>query len=51
VFFEPGENHWHGAAPSRLMVHVVIQVVDDTGSAGTFGDPVTADQYNAATES
>jgi quercetin dioxygenase-like cupin family protein len=21
VFFEPGENHWHGAAPNRFMVH------------------------------
>src|SRR3954447_12508684 len=20
VFFEPGENHWHGAAPNRFMV-------------------------------
>src|SRR3954470_23809103 len=24
VFFEPGENHWHGASPSRLMVHIAI---------------------------
>ena len=22
VFFDPGENHWHGAAPGRLMVHM-----------------------------
>src|SRR5215218_2172858 len=22
VFFEPGENHWHGAAADRFMVHV-----------------------------
>jgi quercetin dioxygenase-like cupin family protein len=21
VFFAPGENHWHGAAPDRFMVH------------------------------
>ena len=21
VFFEPGENHWHGAAPNRFMAH------------------------------
>ena len=21
VFFEPGENHWHGAAPNRFMTH------------------------------
>src|SRR5919202_6532093 len=32
VFFEPGEEHWHGAAPNRLMVHVAIQEADDSGS-------------------
>jgi quercetin dioxygenase-like cupin family protein len=48
VYFEPGENHWHGAAPNRLMVHIAIQQVDDNGSAGTFGDPVTDEQYNPA---
>ena len=21
VFFEPGEDHWHGAAPTRFMTH------------------------------
>jgi quercetin dioxygenase-like cupin family protein len=46
VFFEPGEDHWHGAAPNRFMAHIAIQQVDDTGSAGTFGDPVTNEQYN-----
>ena len=45
VLFEPGENHWHGAAPNRLMVHIAIQQVDEDGSAGTFGDPVTDEQY------
>ena len=25
VFFEPGENHWHGAAPDRFMVHVACR--------------------------
>ena len=24
VFFEPKENHWHGAAPNRFMVHIAI---------------------------
>ncbi len=32
VFFEPGENHWHGAAPNRFMVHIAIQQVDDDGN-------------------
>jgi quercetin dioxygenase-like cupin family protein len=22
VFFEPEENHWHGAAPTRFMTHI-----------------------------
>jgi quercetin dioxygenase-like cupin family protein len=26
VFFEPEENHWHGAAPSRFMVHIAIPI-------------------------
>ncbi len=25
VFFEPGENHWHGAAPNRFMTHIAMQ--------------------------
>jgi quercetin dioxygenase-like cupin family protein len=45
VFFAPGENHWHGAAPNRFMAHVAIQQLGEDGSAGTFGDPVTDEQY------
>jgi quercetin dioxygenase-like cupin family protein len=25
VFFEAGENHWHGATPDRFMVHIAMQ--------------------------
>jgi quercetin dioxygenase-like cupin family protein len=46
VFFAAGENHWHGAAPNRFMVHIAIQPVGEDGSAATFGDPVTDEQYN-----
>src|SRR3954466_11266735 len=24
VYFEPGEDHWHGAAPDRFMAHVAM---------------------------
>jgi quercetin dioxygenase-like cupin family protein len=48
VFFEPGENHWHGAAPSRFMAHIAIQQVDESGSPVTWGRHVTDDEYNAA---
>lgn len=29
VFFEPGEDHWHGAAPSRFMTHLAMLEVDE----------------------
>jgi quercetin dioxygenase-like cupin family protein len=41
VFFEPGENHWHGATPERLMVHVAIHEADDSGTQVTWGEHVT----------
>ena len=50
VFFEPGEDHWHGAAPDRFMTHMVMQDVDDGGNAVTWGDHVTDDEYSATPE-
>jgi quercetin dioxygenase-like cupin family protein len=47
VFFEPGEEHWHGAAPDRFMTHVAIHQVDDEGNAATWGDHVTDAEYGA----
>jgi len=48
VFFEPGENHLHGAAPNRLMVHIAMHEADESGSAVAWGEHVTDEQYNAA---
>ena len=48
VFFEPGENHWHGAAPNRFMTHIAMQEVDDEGSPVTWGEHVTDEEYGAA---
>lgn len=45
VFFEPGENHWHGACQARLMVHIAIHQHDESGSPVTWGVHVTDDQY------
>jgi quercetin dioxygenase-like cupin family protein len=45
VFFEPGEEHWHGAAPTRFMTHVAMQQVDDTGSAVTWREHVSDEEY------
>jgi quercetin dioxygenase-like cupin family protein len=48
VFFEPGEDHWHGAAPNRFMIHLAMMDVDDEGSAAVWGEHVTDDEYAAA---
>ncbi len=48
VFFEPGENHWHGAAPTRLMTHIAIQQADETGSPVSWGRHVSDDEYAEA---
>ncbi len=48
VFFEPGEEHWHGAAPNRFMAHVAMQQVDDEGNAATWLEHVADGDYLAA---
>ncbi len=48
VFFEPGEEHWHGAAPNRFMVHVAMLDVDEKGNNAVWGDHVTDEEYEAA---
>jgi quercetin dioxygenase-like cupin family protein len=48
VFFEAGEDHWHGAAPDRFMTHLAIQQVGDDGSPATWGDHVSDEEYGAA---
>jgi quercetin dioxygenase-like cupin family protein len=48
VFFEPGEDHWHGAAPNRFMVHIAMQEADETGSPVTWGEHVSDEEYGAA---
>ena len=47
VFFEPGEEHWHGAAPDRFMTHLAMHEVDDEGNAVTWGDHLTDEEYDA----
>jgi quercetin dioxygenase-like cupin family protein len=48
VFFEPGENHWHGAAPTRFMTHVAIQQAGEDGSPVEWGRHVTDEEYAQA---
>jgi quercetin dioxygenase-like cupin family protein len=48
VFFEPGEEHWHGAAPTRFMTHLAMLEVDDEGNSAMWGDHVSDEEYGAA---
>lgn len=48
VFFEPGEEHWHGAAPDSFMTHLAMLEVGDDGNPATWGNHVTDDEYKEA---
>jgi quercetin dioxygenase-like cupin family protein len=48
VFFEPGEDHWHGAAPERFMTHLAMLEVDAEGDAATWGEHVSDAEYDVA---
>jgi len=48
VFFEPGEEHWHGATATRFMTHLALLQRDDEGNSGTWGEKVTDEEYAAA---
>ena len=47
VFFGPGEEHWHGAAPDRFMTHLAMVEVDEQGNPATWGEHVTDEEYGA----
>ena len=44
VWFEPGEKHWHGAAPTTAMTHIAIQEALD-GKAVDWMEHVSDEQY------
>ena len=48
VFFEPDEEHWHGAAATRFMTHLAMLQVDEEGNAATWGAHVTDVEYAEA---
>jgi quercetin dioxygenase-like cupin family protein len=51
VFFEPGEEHWHGAAATRFMAHLSLVDLDDGGNVATWLDHVTDEEYAAVSGS
>lgn len=51
IFFEPGENHWHGAAPHRFMLHIAMHEADQSGSVVTWGRHVSDEEYEGSNAS
>lgn len=47
VSTEPGEWHWHGAAPDRFMTHLAIWEASPSGEETKWGDKVTDEEYNS----
>jgi quercetin dioxygenase-like cupin family protein len=47
VFFEPREEHWHGAAPDRFMTHLAMHQVDEQGTAVAWGEHVSDAEYGS----
>ena len=46
VWFEPGEKHWHGAAPKNAMTHIALQEALE-GEAVKWLEHVSDEQYEA----
>lgn len=46
VWFEPGEKHWHGAAPTNAMTHIALQERLD-GTVVEWLEKVPNEQYQA----
>lgn len=43
IVIDPGENHWHGAAPGGAMTHIALNV----NAVTSWGDPVSEEEYDA----
>ena len=46
VFFEPDEEHWHVATPTRFMTHLAMFEVDEEGHSATWSEHVTDQEYS-----
>ena len=46
VWIQPGEKHWHGAAPTTAMTHIAIQEHLD-GKTADWMESVSDEQYRA----
>jgi quercetin dioxygenase-like cupin family protein len=48
IFFDAGEEHWHGAAYERFMTHLAMQQVDEQGNGANWLEHLTDAEYGAA---
>ena len=46
IWFEPGEKHWHGAAPTTAMTHIAVQE-QQAGRAVDWLEQVSDEQYGS----
>ena len=47
VWAEPGEEHWHGAAPQSFMTHLALQEADEDGQTAFWAEKVSDEDYLA----
>lgn len=45
VTIEPGERHWHGAAPDQVFAHISMQGATPEGQQAAWLEPVTDEEY------
>jgi quercetin dioxygenase-like cupin family protein len=45
VYIEPGERHWHGAAPGRTMTHLALQEAGADGKEVEWLEKVSDEEY------
>jgi quercetin dioxygenase-like cupin family protein len=50
IWIEPGKNHWHGAAPGHLFVHLAIQEADFSGNEAQWFEHVSEVDYLTAAD-
>lgn len=42
----PEEQHWHGAAPDQVFVHIAMQAATPEGQQAVWLEPVTDEEYD-----
>lgn len=48
AYFEPGEEHWHGAAPDHFMTHLAMhENAEDPAETTVWLEQVTDEEYSA----